>query len=59
MENIEQSIIDDSVITCGEIIEHQRRTVTTNFNENNAICKTKNSIFHLPFINYLLLSEKI
>ena len=35
------SVIDDSVITCDEIIEEETKIVTTNFNEANAICKTR------------------
>ena len=35
------SIIDDSVITCDKIIDEETKTVTTNFSEKNAICKTK------------------
>ena len=31
------SIIDDSVITCDETIEKETKTVTINFNEENAI----------------------
>ena len=31
-------IMDDSVITCDEIIEEETKTVTTVFNEKNAIC---------------------
>ena len=34
------NIIDDSAITCNNIIE-ETKTVTTNFNEKNTICKTK------------------
>ena len=41
------SIIDDSVITCDENIEEETKTVTTNFNETNSICKTNN--FYLLF----------
>ena len=41
------SIIDDSVITCDENIEEESKTVTTNFNEINAMCKTNN--FYLLF----------
>ena len=42
--------VDDSVLTCHEIIE-ETKTVTTNFNEKNAIFKTKQKkiIFYLPF----------
>ena len=39
------SIIDDSVITCDKIIDEETKTVTTNFSEKNAICKTK--IFYI------------
>ena len=42
------SIIDDSVITCDEIIE-ETKTVTTTFHEKNAICKTKNFYILLTF----------
>ena len=46
------SIIDDSVIACDEIVE-ERKTVPTNFNEENAVCKTKNILhFTQVFINY-------
>ena len=31
----------DSAITCDKIIEGETKTVTTNFNERNEICKTK------------------
>ena len=51
------SIIDDSVILCCEIIEaeaksydEETKTVTTNFNEKNAICKTKNFSISLTFL---------
>ena len=30
--------MDDSVITCDEIIEEETKTVATDFNEKNAIC---------------------
>ena len=39
--------MDDSAITCDEIITEKTKTVTTNFNEKGAICKTK-KIF-MPF----------
>ena len=42
-------IIDDSLITCDEIIE-EVKTVINNFNEKNMTCKTKYSIFYLPFL---------
>ena len=70
------SIIYDSVITCDEIIdveakshEEETKTVTTNFNEKNVICKAKKfQYFTFLFINYhyvinsclyLLLPDKI
>ena len=34
------SIIENSVITCGENIDAEETTVTTNFNKNKATCKT-------------------
>ena len=52
------SIIDNSVITCDEIIDaevksydEKTKTVTTSFNEKNVICKTKNLsiLLYLPF----------
>ena len=39
-----------SVITCDEIIEEEAKTVTTNFNEKNAICETNNFYILLAFI---------
>ena len=51
-----ESIIENPVITCDEIIQTEAKlydkktkTVPTNFNEKNTICKTKNFIFYLPF----------
>ena len=45
-------IIDDSVITCDEIIE-ETRAVPADFNETNAICKIKKKLyFTCLFINY-------
>ena len=44
------SIIENSAITCDEIIEGETKTVTTNFNEKNAICKTKKIYILLPFL---------
>ena len=41
------SIMDDSVITCDEIIEE---TVPTNFNEKKATCKTQNVYMLLAFV---------
>ena len=47
-------IIDDSVITCDEIIDAGKaKTVTTNFNKKNATCRTKN--FYILFA-FLLIS---
>ena len=70
------SIIYDSVITCDEIIdveakshEEETKTVTTNFNEKNVICKAKKfqyftflfMIYHYVINSclYLLLPDKI
>ena len=39
--------MDDSVITCDEIIEE---TVTTNFNENKSTYKTQNFYILLAFL---------
>ena len=51
------SIIYDSVITCDEIIDaeakshdEETKTVTTNFNEKNVICKAKNFNILLFFL---------
>ena len=55
------SIIDDSVIACDEIIE-ETKTITTNFNEKNAICTTKVLyILHdfLSIITALLIAVSI
>ena len=43
------SIIDNSVIRCDEIIEEETKTLTTNFNEKNGICKTKRFYILLTF----------
>ena len=46
------SITDDSVITCGEIIE-EIKTLPTNFNEKKTTCKTQNLYILLAiFTNY-------
>ena len=46
------SIIDNSVITCDEIIE-ETKTIPTNFKyKKKSSVKRKASIFYLPFINY-------
>ena len=39
--------MDDSVITCDEIIEE---SVATNFNKKKATCKTKNFCIFLAFL---------
>ena len=44
------NIIDNSVITCDEIIEEITKTFTTNFNEKNTIWKNKNFYILLIFI---------
>ena len=45
------SIVDDSVIMCDEIIDgKETKTITTNFNEKNAICKTQNFYTLLVFL---------
>ena len=46
------SFIDDSVITCDEIMK-ETRTIPTNFNEQKVTCKTKN--FHI-FLAFLLIN---
>ena len=43
------SIINDSVIPCDEFIDAEIKTIPTNFNEKNTICKTKNFYILLPF----------
>ena len=45
------SIIDDSLITCDEIID-AIKTVSTNFNGKRKPVKQKFYIFYLPFFNY-------
>ena len=47
------SIMDDSAITCDEIIEshnEETKTISTNFNEKKATCKTKNVYVLLSFL---------
>ena len=44
------SIMDDSVMTRDKFFEEETKTVTTNFNEKNAICKTKNVYILLAFL---------
>ena len=43
------SIVDDSVITCDEIIK-ETKTFPTSFNEKNVTCKTKNLYILLAFL---------
>ena len=48
-----RSIIDNSAITCDEIIEEETKTVTTNFNEKKKqSAKQKFLNFTCLFINY-------
>ena len=49
------SIIDDSVIMRDKIINAEKNTVTTNFNEKNAICKIKVYYFLLAFFLMTIL----
>ena len=45
--------MDDSVITCDEIIESydkETKTVPTNFNEKNITCRTPNFYILLAFL---------
>ena len=45
------TVIDDSVITCDKTIDvEETRTVRTNFNEKNAIFKTKSCYIFLFFL---------
>ena len=51
------SIIDDSVIRCGEVIDaeaksndKETKTIPTNFNEKNITCKTQNFYVLLAFL---------
>ena len=46
------SIMDDSAITCDQVIEsndEETKTIPTNFNEKKAICKTQNFYILLAF----------
>ena len=47
--------MDDSAITCNEIIESYN--AETNFNENKAICKMQNFYFTCIFINYFSIID--
>ena len=42
--------MDDSTITCDEIIEEETKIVTQNFIEKNTICETKNLYILLAFL---------
>ena len=44
------SIIDDSVITCDEIIHAETETIPTNFNEKYITCKTQTFYILLAFL---------
>ena len=43
------SIIDNSVITCNEIIDAETKTIPTNFNKKMQSVKQKVSMFYLSF----------
>ena len=48
-----ESIMDDSAITCDEIIEsydEERKSILTNFNERKATSKTQNLYILLAFL---------
>ena len=49
--------MDDSVLTCDEIIEEKANTVTTNFNEKHLICCTKKFCFNFFSINYYCIID--
>ena len=54
--------MDNSVITCDEITEEETKTVMTNFNEKNEICKTKILYILLDFLSFtvaLLIAVKV
>ena len=51
------SIIDDSMITCGEVIKsynEEIKTMPTNLNEKKVICKTQNFYILLAFLLVLI-----
>ena len=53
MENIENSILDDSVSTCDDVIEsydEKTKTIPTNFNEKNITCETQTFNVLLTFL---------
>ena len=43
-------LMDDSAITRDKIIEEEAKTVTTNFNEKNALCKIKKFYILITFL---------
>ena len=43
------SIMEDLATNCDVIIEKETKTVKTNFNEKNGICRTKNFYILLAF----------
>ena len=47
--------MDDSVITCNEIIEEEIKTFTTNFNEKKQSVNIKFLYFTCLFINQIAL----
>ena len=49
------SIINDSVVMCNDIINAETKTVATNFNEKNAICKTKDFYILLAFLLFTIV----
>ena len=53
-------IIDHSVITCSETIDvEETKTVVTNFNGKNAICKTKKFCILLAFLLITIVLLKL
>ena len=55
-------IMNDSAITCGDIIEEETKTVTTSFKEEISVYKTKNFYILLAFLiitNALLIAVSI
>ena len=54
--------MNDSAITCGDIIEEETKTVTTSFKEETSVYKTKNFYILLAFLiitNALLIAVSI
>ena len=51
------NIMDDSVMTCDEVIEsydQEIKTIPTTFNEKNITCKTQNFYIYLSFYHLSL-----